>query len=341
MSTSNRQPRRKRATGFSLERLEERQVLSAGMGSTFAIVPGAITTAGQSSSVQFKLDPSQFTPGHGGKIVLGIDVAPDPNGTVKPEIVSVTNASGRLAAPIQHSVYTASIIKAQKAAKKGVTPVSSAVLITLPVPKTGQAPGVYTVHVQGQGGSTGSYLVGFYLPGDVNGDGTVNATDLQTMMSEFGSTPQQSGTKYTFDADTNRDGRISVSDLRVGSENLGASTKIVPVINVNLDPATDGPLHSRITNFNPVHFTGTATPGATVAFTEINNNSPGATATTDSSGNFSIMVPLGSGSNTFSVAATDSFGQTISGQISPVTYTLNPPQVVNSPAQLTTTTTTA
>ena len=315
--------------------------LECGNGQHVRDHAGSVTTAGQSSSVQFKLDPSQFTPGHGGKIVLGIDVAADPNGTVKPEIVSVTNASGRVAASVQHSVYTASIIKAQKAAKKGITPVSSAVLITLPVPKAGQAPGVYTVHVQGQGGSTGSYLVGFYLPGDVNGDGTVNTTDLQTMMSEFGSTPQQSGTKYTFDADTNRDGRISLADLRVGSENLGASTKVVPVINVNLDPATDGPLHSRITNFNPVHFTGTATPGATVTFTEVNNNSPGATTTADSSGNFSIMVPLGNGSNTFSVSTTDSFGQTISGQISPVTYTLNPPQVINSPAQLTSTTTAA
>jgi hypothetical protein len=341
MNTSNRQPRRKRVTGFSLERLEERQVMSAGMGSTFAIMPGAITTAGQASSIQFKLDPSQFTPGRRGKIVLGIDVAPDPNATVKPELVSVTSASGRVAASVHHSVYTASIIKAQRAAKKGITPVSSAVLITLPAPKAGQAPGVYTVHVQGQGGSTGSYLVGFYLPGDANGDGKVNSTDLQSMMSALGSTPQASGTKYTFDADTNRDGRISLSDLQTGSQNLGASTKISPVINVNLDPATDGPMHSRITNFNPVRFTGSATPGSTVTFTEINKNSPGATGTTDSSGNFSIMVPIGDGSNTFSVSSTDSFGQTISGQISPVTYTLHPPVVINTPAQLTSTKTAA
>ena len=252
----------------------------------------AINTAGQTSSVQFKLDPSQFTPGRGGKIVLGIDVAADPNATVKPEIVSVTNASGRVAASVHHSVYTASIIKAQRAAKKGLTPVSSAVLITLPVPKAGQAPAVYTVQVQGQRRPTGSYLVGFYLPGDANGDGTVNSTDLQTMMSELGSTPQASGTKYTFDADTNRDGQISLSDLQVASREPGRDDhRSARSINVNLDPATDGPMHSRITNFNPVRFTGTATPGSTVTFTEINNNSPGATGTTDSSGNFSIMVP--------------------------------------------------
>ncbi len=123
-----------------------------------------------------------------------------------------------------------------------------------------------------------------------------------------------------------------------GLKTSARSTKISPVINVNLDPATDGPMHSRITNFNPVRFTGAATPGSTVTFTEINKNSPGATGTTDSSGNFSIMVPIGDGSNTFNVASTDSFGQTISGQISPVTYTLNPPQVINTPADLTSTT---
>jgi hypothetical protein len=251
----------------------------------------------------------------------------------------VENANGKIAAPLHHSRYTAEVIAAQKAAKKSASPISTAVLVTLPVPKAGQAPGVYTVQVAGMYGSTGNYLVGFYLPGDAQGTGVVNQTSLQTILSELGSTPQTSGTKYTFDADVNRDGRISVADLRYASENLGAKTTVVPVINVNLDPATDGPLHSRITNFKTVHFTGTTTPGATITFSEINKNSPGASATADSSGNYSIMVPLGDGSNTFNVSSTDAFGQTISGQIAPVTYTLNPPQVINTPANLTNTTT--
>jgi hypothetical protein len=335
MNPSREQPRKKRGKGFSLEVLEERQLLSAGMGSTFAIMPGSVDKAGQISSVQFKLDPSQFTAGHGGKIVLGIDVAADPSTTLKPEIVSIKNASGRLAASVHHSIYTSAVVKAQKLA----TPISSAVLVTLPVPKAGQAPAVYTIQVQGQFSTTGKYLVGFYLPGDTNGDGTVNATDLQTIMSEFGSTPSSSGSKYTFDADVNRDGKISLADLQYASRNLGASTKVSPVIDVNLDPATDGPMHSRITNFRTVHFTGTATPGAMVTFAEINNNSPGATTTADNTGKYSIMVPLGDGSNTFSVTSKDAFGQSISGQISPVTYSLHPPVVINTPADLTSTST--
>ena len=338
MNTSQEQPRKKRRNGVSLEVLEDRQLLSAGMGSTFAIVPGSVDKAGQVSSVQFKIDPTMFTPGRGGKITLGIDIAADSTASspVKPQIVSVKDASGHVTM-VQHSRYSASIVKSSKLA----TPVSSATLVTLPVPKAGQAPANYTVQVKGNYGTTGKYLVGFYLPGDAKGTGTVDATNLQTIMSEFGSTPTTAGTKYTFDADANRDGKISIADLQIASKNLGAKTTVSPVIDVNLDPATDGPLHSRITNFRTVHFTGSSTPGATITFTEVANNSPGATTTANDKGDYSIMVPLGDGANNFKVTTTDAFGQSISGQIATVTYTLNPPQVINNPSQLAATTTTS
>jgi hypothetical protein len=139
-----------------------------------------------------------------------------------------------------------------------------------------------------------------------------------------------SSSKYTFDADANRDGRINGQDIRMASQNLGAKTTVSPVVNVDLDPATDGPLHSRITSSREVRFTGSTTPNATITFTEVNNNSPGATGSADASGNYSIMVPLGNGSNTFKVTSTDAFGQSISGQISPVTWSANPPTVTNT-----------
>ncbi len=334
MNPSREQPRKRRGKGFSLEVREDRQLLSAGMGSTFAIMPGSVDKAGQTSSVQFKLDPSQFTPGRGGKIVLGLDVAADPSTSIKPQIVSIKQADGRIAASLHHSMYTPAIVKSKKLGSA----VSSAVLVTLAVPKAGQPPAVYTAEVQGAYGTTGKYLLGFYLPGDTAGTGTVTSTDLQTIVSKFGL--QSSSSNYSFDADVNRDGKISLADVKYASMNLGAKTTISPIIDVNLDPATDGPLHSRVTNFRTVHFTGTATPNSTVTFTEINKNSPGATTTTDSSGNYSIMVPLGDGSNTFNVTTHDAFGQTISGQIAPVTYSLNPPKVINTPADLATTTTT-
>src|SRR3974390_1176282 len=102
MSASHKQPRKKRGSNVSLGMLEERQLLSAGMGSAFAIIPGSVTTAGQVTTVQFKIDPSLFTAGKGGKILLGLDVAADPSSNIKPEILSITTASGRLAAQGPH-----------------------------------------------------------------------------------------------------------------------------------------------------------------------------------------------------------------------------------------------
>jgi hypothetical protein len=316
-----------------MERLEERQLLSAGMGSTFAIIPGTVTTAGQTSSVQFTIDPGQFKAGKGGKILLGIDIAADPSSGIKPAIVSIKNASGRMAAQVHHSFYSEALVKAKSLG----SPITSAIVATIPVPKSGKAPATYTVQVQGASGTTGKYLVGFYLPGDLTGTGTVSVSDLQTIVSKLGASSTSSN--YAFDADANRDGKISIVDAQLASMNLGAKTTVSPIINVNLDPATDGPLNSRITNFRTVHFTGAATPNATVTFSEINKNSPGAATTADASGNYSIMVPLGDGSNTFTVTTKDAFGQSISGQIAPVTYTLNPPQVINTPSNLPTTTT--
>ena len=334
MNPSHKQPRIKRGRNLALELLEDRQLLSAGEGSTFAIMTGTVATAKQVSSVQFAINPNDFTPARNGRILLGIDVAADPTTSIQPQIVSVKNASGRIAGTLIHSVYTRAIIKA----KKLTDPISSAVMISLPVPKAGQAPADYSVQVRAANKTTGDYLLGFYLPGDVAGTGTVTQADLQTIKADLGVAAGSSN--YSFDADVNRDGIIAPADLGFATMNLGASTKISPVISVNLNPADD-PLNTRVTSDKTVNFTGTVTPGATVTFTEINNNSPGAITTADASGNYSIMVPLGNGSNTFNVSTEDAFGQIISGQVAPVTYSANPPEVVNTPPSSTTSTSTA
>ncbi len=85
--------------------LEDRMVLSAGEGSTFAIMPGTVAGPGLVSSVSFKLDPSVFSsPARGGRIVVGIDITPavantsgsSATSTLQPEIVSVKDASGHM-----------------------------------------------------------------------------------------------------------------------------------------------------------------------------------------------------------------------------------------------------
>ncbi len=88
--------------------------------------------------------------------------------------------------------------------------------------------------------------------------------------------------KYVFDADVNRDGIINNTDLQIARENLGVTTKVSPVVSVNLDPAS-APAASRTTTLSTVHFAGTTTPDASVKFVDSSGGGT-TTATTDSTG---------------------------------------------------------
>jgi hypothetical protein len=294
-------------------------VLSSGQGSTFAIMPGSVAASGQVSTIAFKIDPAMFAaPNKHGRVVIGIDIAPvvsssssTTTSNFKPQIVSITNASGHVTRA-QHTKYDPKVAKANKLA--GVP--TSAVLVNVDVPRTGQPATDYTVQVKGLNGTTGQYLIGFYLPGDVAGTGTVEKSDIQTIKKDHSLTAVNSS--YTFDADLNRDGVINSQDVRIARENLGVSTKVSPVVSVNLDPASN-PAGNRTTTFSTVHFAGTVTPGAKVTF--VDQAGGGTTSTTaNSTGAYSIMIPLVPGSNTFKVTTLDQFGQSITGAISPVVY---------------------
>ena len=135
--------------------------------------------------------------------------------------------------------------------------------MTLKVPASGQPANDYTVQVKGLDATSGTYLVGFYLPGDVAGTGTVTQADSRRSSQIHGMTAENSN--YNFDADVNRDGVINGQDLKLAKEDLGVSTKVSPVVSVNLDPASD-PAADRTTPYSTVHFAGTTTPNATVTF---------------------------------------------------------------------------
>jgi hypothetical protein len=300
--------------------LEDRMVLSSGEGSTFAIMPGSVAGPGLVSSTSFQISPTLFSSAKpNGKIVIGIDITPAvptaagaaTTSTLKPEIVSIKDASGRMI-KVEHGRYSPRVMKSNKITQAQ----TSAVLVTLNVPKTGMPANGYTVQVKGLAATSGTYLLGFYLPGDAAGTGTVTQADIKTIKSEHGLTA--SNAKYSFDADTNRDGVINSTDVMIARENLGVSTKVSPVVSVNLDPASD-PAADRTTPYSTVHFAGTTTPNATVTFLDQASNSS-TVATADSTGAYSILVPLVSGSNTFTVTTSDGFGQSISGAITPVVY---------------------
>ncbi len=201
---------------------------------------------------------------------------------------------------------------------------STAVLVTLKLTAAQAAsPHNYAAIVQSQGGTTGGFLVGFYLPGDAAGTGTVDNSGLATIKQD--KNVNASSPNYVFAADANRDGVINNTDLRIAQQNLGASVKVTPVVAANLSPISDSGIQDRVTNIRTVTFSGTATPGATLTYTDTNNTSPTTTTTANASGNYSIQIPLGNGSNIYRITSSDGFGQVIQGTISAVTYSLTAP----------------
>ena len=268
--------------------------------------------------VKFTIDPTHFTIPKG-KFTLGVDIVKDPTSTLKPMIGAVDNANGIAVMGVKHSTYAAKL--PSTAVRSGSA--TSAVLTPIQMDsKNPNGTVTYSVKVKGLQGTTGKFLLGFYLPGDANGDGKVNSTDLATVKKEVGLTGGT--TNYSFDADSNRDGRIGMNDMTIAKQNMGVSTTISPTITANLDPASVTTMTARVTTARVVHFMGTTTPGAAVKYAEIAGLSQPVATTADSKGAYNVYATLGDGSNTFKVTTLDAFGQSISGTIAPVTFQTNP-----------------
>jgi hypothetical protein len=315
LPTHSDKPRRRRAA-LNPEILEDRCLMTFGAGSMFAVMPGT-ATAGKASQVSFTIDPSHFTLPKG-KFELGIDVTPASGSTVKPVILTVVDSSGR---PIRttHSVYDPKVQRNNTSAGKYTT----AVIAEVGFSKKGSpAPATYTVDVMAQGTTSGNYLLGFYLPGDANGDGVIDQTDIKKIKAELRT--NANATNYTFDADSNRDGKISMSDVQIAEQNMGVKTTINPTISANLDPTNDPGLSQGVVKSSPIHYTGVATSGATIVYQGTNQGDKPVSTVTDASGKYSLNVPVDKGENVFKVSSHDAFQQSISGTITPVTYLVTP-----------------
>ena len=315
MDPLKRTPRKERKARIGAEQLEARELLTGGAGNTFAIMNGSVTTSGETAAVSFTIDPSNFTLPKG-KLALGIDVVAANGSNLKPLISSVDDPHGNITPQTFHSIYNPHLTHYQVASGQG----TNAVLVPVTqYPGDPSKPATYTVNVTGPGATTGDFLLGFYLPGDANGDGKVDKTDLQLVKQNSGT--RSSSSNYNFNADVNRDGRVGKIDIAYTLQNQGASLTINPVVQANLVPSSVSDSTNRITNSPSAQFTGTASPGASITYTNTNSPSaPPVVTTADSTGNYTVTVPLIVGSNTFSVKSVDSFGQTIVGNISPVTY---------------------
>jgi hypothetical protein len=294
--------------------------MTGGAGNTFALIPGTITTPGGTAVINFTLNPAQFTLPKG-KMVLGIDVIPEQGSSVQPLISQVNNQHGQIIPQAIHTIYNPHLSHVAVARGVGTRAVLAPVSL---YPHQPTRSATFSVVITGEANTSGAFLVGFYLPGDVNGTGTVDQSSITTIRGLVGATTKSSN--YSFDADANRDGRIGKIDVSYAMQNLGVTTTVTPLVTAQMDPASDtGIQGDRITSAQTVHFYGNGTPGATITYTETGSKPTTLTTTVGTDTTYNLMVPIGNGVNNFTVTSVDPFGQTITGTISPVTYNTNPP----------------
>lgn len=305
----NQNSRRRRTRSIQAETLESRSLMTGGVGNTFAISSTAIESADQVKTVEFKVDKTLFTrPAN--RIVMGIDVAPGQNSSANPFVVGLTDSAGKTVRGLTRAYMN------NATNRKSIDSLSSATVTELRAP--GNATQTFRVSVTATGKTTGGVLVGFYLPGDANGDGVVDATDVKSIKSLNGR--KTGDATYAFEADANRDGIINRVDYRIAVKNFGVKTIVTPVVSANFDPEPNGGATNRTTTQQTGVFTGQATPGASITYTEIAGKASPVATNADPSGNYKVSIPLAEGSNTFRVSIADGFGQKIDGNIAAVTY---------------------
>lgn len=315
-------PRKNHQCLFEVQdaQLERREVPASSLGNTFAIVSGDVAKAGEAALVKVNLTKDLFTLPKG-TATLGVAVAATTASTVKPEISNVVNSANK-------SVVQPTAPAGSKAVKAAVTTTTAKPTLLKVQLGKGQASATYSVAVKDKNATTGNFLSGFYLPGDANGDLKVDKADVALIKSSIGA--KTGAANYNFNADSDRDGTITNSDVKLAQQNLGVAIKVQPSITARLDPASDTGTADRITDVRNVSFQGVATPGSTITYTNVDSTGKPATTTADATGNYTLSVPLLDGANVFGVKATDKFGQTISGTLSPVTYQANPPGKTSS-----------
>ena len=159
-------------------------------------------------------------------------------------------------------------------------------------------PGRFTFPISG-GTAGASYTVNFSLVGDVQGDGVVNQADVKAIRSRLG--VGEKGPRYLPGADSIPNNRIGPLDLRLAVLNLHARTSLNPLSlsATTVQSSGTGPLANLVVQ---------SKPGTSVTLTE---RGVAQTSVADHSGKATFGAGLLTGTNTFDVVATDSFGQRV------------------------------
>ena len=207
------QTRRRPLFRIEAEVLESRQLMTGGAGDTIALTTGTIAAVNGTSSSPFVIESGHFTAPKG-HLTLGVDVVAATNSTLQPQITSISQGGLHVA--------MSAVPQGPQAHAKGTTAANNphAVLATINLPHKGTSfSASFATKIAATAKTSGDYLLGYYLPGDANGDGKVDASDLAAIKSLVGKTVND--TAYSFDADSNRDGKITMADYTIAKKNLG------------------------------------------------------------------------------------------------------------------------
>jgi len=197
-TTARARARYRVGASIDLEGLERREVLSASGLASFATLPVHITTPTSPTRTTFQFPAGEITSESGTPVYLGFNAQPAAGSSDAPQITNVTGPAGgtRTRAP----------------------ETGNAVFITkvgIPVGK----PSAFAVDILSMNNRTGDATVSAFLPGDVNGDGVVDARDITLIRSAYGSHVGQA--RYNPAADFNGDGKVGCVDMSYAKKNLG------------------------------------------------------------------------------------------------------------------------
>ena len=176
-------------------------------------------------------------------------------------------------------------------------------------------PGTVTLEVTRAHGTSGSFQLREYLPGDINGDGQVTFADLAQFPKYFRS--QTGDPLYNLAADANLNGQVGQEDARALVRNLDPGVPKTPLqINLFLAPQEDVKGHVPSTSgghtyYQTVTIEGHTTPGSIVFFDSSLGDytfNEGAAAT-NAKGDFSVTAKNTQGINNNDFLVISPFGQ--------------------------------
>jgi hypothetical protein len=174
-------------------------------------------------------------------------------------------------------------------------------------------PGSYTFPVTG--GWTNrqaTYHLSFQLVGDINGDSTVNRTDIR-MLTDIMRNPAKYGQQIVNSADYDGSGKVDPKDLRLANLNLLAAAYLRPLDFATQINTAATPIVNGYTRDSSASILVGGSPMASFVATNLSVPTTGEVGgSLSNTGNGVTTVPLQIGQNVLAVTLHDGFGQSLS-----------------------------